>query len=659
MVQVKNIEELFDQNKDNIIIRGEKEVIPLEGYRALSMLPSGQSTWSEIKEIIRHRTDKKIFRVGQKFGESVTTEDHSFMTWQDDRLVETKPVNMLGKSMIRVEKIPPVTKVETLDLYELLKHYSYESTYKGSIKRSELKRDDDHVWFSWTVRKEPVKLRRFIGIGTPEFEALCRILGAYIAEGSSSTIETTARKGASISSSDIVWLEQLQKDYYLLFSGTTASIIRSSRGTRKLTYTNSRGKVTVQYEDHTHKLQMMNQMAAVFFKGLCGQKSKGKKLPEFIFHVEDRYKKGLLDEMIKGDGSRITNRNLPYSDEYKGSFFKYETRSLQLACGISLLLNQLNQKYSMRFRECKNTYCITTTHNNYNKNLRSRVVEEKYDGYVYDLSVEGTHSFVDSCGQVLLHNTDSLFVQSPHNDLDGTVAFGTEISERFSREISQMEFQKVLEPLFSHGKKKRYVGRSVWPDQELLVRGYETRRTDAFDLQSAVLTTVFEKILDGNTEEAVRIARENVQLAMDCKAPVESLVISRTCKSFNSYKDPDSQANVQAARKLMALGYDFIPGMKVSWIVTDSRKTPQEVEPYVSGRKFEHRPDCRYYAERIAQTAARATEVFGWGEKDLLTGSQQVTLFDTNFAGGSDPGRKRKEPEAKRPKKKLDLRDFM
>lgn len=261
--------------------------------------------------------------------------------------------------------------------------------------------------------------------------------------------------------------------------------------------------------------------------------------------------------------------------------------------------------------------------------------------------------------KVIYSDTDSLFVQSPYNDLEGTVAFGKEISERFSREISQMEFQKVLEPLFSHGKKKRYVGRSVWPDQELLVRGYETRRTDAFDLQSAVLMAVFEKILDGNPDEAVRIARENVQMVMECKVPVESLVISRTCKSFNSYKDPDSQANVQAARKLMALGYDFIPGMKVSWIVTDSRKTPQEVEPYVSGRKFEHRPDCRYYAERIAQTAARATEVFGWGEKDLLTGSQQVTLFDTNFAGGSDPGHKRKEPEAKRPKKKLDLRDFM
>ena len=78
-------------------------------------------------------------------------------------------------------------------------------------------------------------------------------------------------------------------------------------------------------------------------------------------------------------------------------------------------------------------------------------------GTFHDLSVEGTHSFVDSCGQILLHNTDSLFVQSPYDDLEGTVKFGTEISERFSKEISQMEFQKVLEPLFSHGKKKRYL----------------------------------------------------------------------------------------------------------------------------------------------------------------------------------------------------------
>lgn len=259
--------------------------------------------------------------------------------------------------------------------------------------------------------------------------------------------------------------------------------------------------------------------------------------------------------------------------------------------------------------------------------------------------------------KVIYSDTDSLFVQSPHDGLDATVAFGTEIAERFSREISTMEFEKVFEPLFSHGKKKRYVGRTVWPTQGTVVRGYEIRRTDSFDLQSQVLSEVFERILDGNPEEGVKVARETVSRVLACDVPIEELVISRTCKPFSAYKDPDSQANVQTAKKLMAMGYDFIPGMKVSWIVTDSKKTPQEVEPYVSGRPFEHQPDCRYYADRIAQTSARATEVFGWGEKDLMTGSQQATLFDAAFSSPG-PAKTKSKPE-KKAGKKLDLRDFM
>ncbi len=659
MVQIKNIEELFNENKVKILKRGEKEVIPLEGYRALSMLPSGKGTWSEIKEIIRHKTDKKIYRVGQKLGESVTTEDHSFITRQDDQLMETKPSGMLDRSMIRVEEIPSVRKVETLDMYGLLKHNSYETIYKGPVKKSELRKDDDNVWFNWAVGTNPVKLKRFIGTGTPEFEALCRILGAYIAEGSSSTIGMSTRNGASISSSDKMWLEQLQKDYQMLFSGTTARIIRSTCGSRELTYHNDHDVEAVRYEDGPHKLQMMDQMAAVVFKGLCGQKSKGKKLPDFIFHVEDKYKKILLEAMIKRDRSRTTSSKRPCSNEHKRSFFRYDTRSLQLACGVSLLLCQLNEKYALRFRGEKNIYRITRTSDHNNNMLWSKIKEEEYVGYVYDLSVEDTHSFVDSCGQILLHNTDSLFVQSPYDDLEGTVKFGTEIAGRFSKEISQMEFQKVLEPLFSHGKKKRYVGRSVWPDKELLIRGYETRRTDAFNYQSEVLMGVFERILDGRTEEAVKLARESVQRALDCKVSVEDLVISRTCKSFNSYKDPDSQANVQAAKKIIELGYDFIPGMKVSWIVIDSRKTPQEVEPYISGRKFEHRPDCKYYAERVAQTVARATEVFGWDERSLMTGSQQVTLFDTAFAQKDEPKKGRPTRTEKKTERKVSLQDFM
>ncbi len=90
-------------------------------------------------------------------------------------------------------------------------------------------------------------------------------------------------------------------------------------------------------------------------------------------------------------------------------------------------------------------------------------------------------------------------------------------------------------------------------------------------------------------------------------------------------------ANVQAAKKLIAMGYDFIPGMKISWIVTDGSSTPQKVEPYISGVPFTAKPDYRYYAGRLAQMASRITEVFGWTEKDLMLGSQQATLFGGAF----------------------------
>ncbi|MEM2943558.1 MAG: DNA polymerase domain-containing protein [Methanomassiliicoccales archaeon] len=274
---------------------------------------------------------------------------------------------------------------------------------------------------------------------------------------------------------------------------------------------------------------------------------------------------------------------------------------------------------------------------------------ETIKGIIAELENEGY--------KVIYSDTDSIFIQSPYENLEDTKRFGYEIATRFSGEGRSLEFEKIVEPLFTHGKKKRYVGRVIWPSQEILIRGYEVRRTDSFDLQSEVLMQVFEKILDGKTEDAVRVARQAVADTLAGRVAVEKLVISRSCKAFNQYKDPDSQATVQTARKLMAMGYEFVPGMKVSWIVTDSRRTPQTVEPFISGKRFNATPDWRYYAERLAQTVARATEVFGWDEQSLMLGSQQFTLFDHSF--GEEKSRKNAMQSARKTQKKLSLEDFM
>jgi DNA polymerase I len=162
-----------------------------------------------------------------------------------------------------------------------------------------------------------------------------------------------------------------------------------------------------------------------------------------------------------------------------------------------------------------------------------------------------------------------------------------------------------------------------------------------------MLMKLFNYILYENNKDALAMVRTTIGKVLRGDVPASELVISRTCKGLDAYENPERQANIQTAKKLIAMGYEFIPGMKVSWIVTDSSKTPQVVEPYISGKEFTARPDYKYYAERLSQTASRITEVFGWTEKDLMSGLQQATLFDGWFDDGDDD-----KPDLPKPKPK-------
>ena len=283
---------------------------------------------------------------------------------------------------------------------------------------------------------------------------------------------------------------------------------------------------------------------------------------------------------------------------------------------------------------------------------------ENIKGIIRQLETEGV--------RVIYADTDSVFFESPHKELEKTREFGRTVAERFSHGSVNMEFERVLETFFSHGKKKRYAAKSAWPNPgELIVRGYEIRRTDAFDLQSEAQRRVFGRILDKDTDGAVAFARDLVQrvrtgaipedFLLEEGDPLGPLVISRTVREEARYVNPDSMANVQAANKLKEMGQEVVPGMKVSWIVVDAKKAPMAVEPYVSGRPFEGAPDWDYYARRVAQTLAYVTEIYGWDEKALYTGTlqpKQSSLFREDFDSPTDTPPVRSNA-------KLTLEDFL
>jgi len=256
--------------------------------------------------------------------------------------------------------------------------------------------------------------------------------------------------------------------------------------------------------------------------------------------------------------------------------------------------------------------------------------------------------------KVIYSDTDSVFFLSPSPDLDKSVKLGQDIAERFSSGGMVLEFEKIMEPFFSHGMKKRYVGRMVWPRQELVVRGYEMRRTDSFNLQSELLSQVFEKVLDGDNQGVVTLVRNKIDDLVSGKIDPSELVISRSVKDESQYKSAGNMINVRVFKKLKELGYEVVSGMKVSWVVTDSKASPQSFEPWIEGRPFNAKPDYRYYATRLAATIARVTDSFGWDERSLLSGIQQST-----FKGSDIEEKRAKKHEPKKTDKKLSLDQFM
>ncbi len=271
---------------------------------------------------------------------------------------------------------------------------------------------------------------------------------------------------------------------------------------------------------------------------------------------------------------------------------------------------------------------------------------------ITDLETEGY--------DVVYSDTDSIFVRAPvdadapinkpeesssefeswNQARNETIRFGERLAERFTKEGAELEFETALSAFFSHGAKKRYVGRVIWPREEMLIRGYEVRRTDSFALLTRTMTEMFEMILDGEEWAAVEMTKSVIDDVKEGRANPAELVISRSCKGtlkrdgsvdFSKvYDNPDGLPYVRAAKERIRRGLQFTPGMKVGYIVTDSKASPMDVEPWLVDEIGEDPPvyDPTYYARRLAKSLGRITEAFGWSEKELLSGSRQQSIFD-------------------------------
>ena len=340
------------------------------------------------------------------------------------------------------------------------------------------------------------------------------------------------------------------------------------------------------------------------------------KSPTGVRFLDPEQRKGLLPKILEGfmkDRDAAKHKMKSAKDPNEKRYYD----GLQAA--IKILMNSVYGVFASafyRFTDPKIGAAITAFARKNIKDIITKLEQDKYS--------------------VIYSDTDSIFVETGKNDLDDAVKIGKAIATRFTKAGRVLEFEGIFNPLFSHGKKKRYVGKKVYPKDELVIRGYETQRSDAFDLQKEVLKHMFDLILSGKNDELVEYSRDVIGELKKGNIPPEKLVISKSVRAENQYKDPNRMANVIAMRKLKEWGYDVVSGMKVSYIVTDGHKVPQEVEPTIDGRPLEKEPDWDYYTERMATTIYRITEGlipdYELNYEGLMTGSQQKSLFSDSFS---------------------------
>lgn len=341
------------------------------------------STWANIKKIVRHKTDKDMYRVSYKLGETICTNDHSLVVVENNKLVEKKPLELGDTPLLKVDQID---KTQDLKEIDLLKYVAKHPLF------CRLSYNNTHFWLESKHSKRSIKVRRLLKVQSEEFKSFCRLLGAYIAEGSN---------GLGVCSSNLTWLEELKRDYKIVFKKAASIGKIGKKGS--LTFDRRRDKY-YKSNDDVYVLRFLGGMSvSSLFSTLCGSTSKDKRLPSFIFSVDREYQKILYLKMLEGDGHFSGRKEL--KNHLKG--WCYYSKSLTLISGVSFLLTQQQQRHTIHYWSESDTYSLKTVTRYGSVLNKSKVVKYNYKGYVYDLEVDNkTHTFVDACGQIVVHNTD-------------------------------------------------------------------------------------------------------------------------------------------------------------------------------------------------------------------------------------------------------------
>ena len=286
--------------------------------------------------------------------------------------------------------------------------------------------------------------------------------------------------------------------------------------------------------------------------------NKSKIIPLEIINSSEKIRKAFFNGLYDADGDKDIN-----------GYTRIDQKSQISASHIAWLASSIGYNTSLNIRNDKpNIYRVTMTKLKQRKNPYAikKIKEIEYSGFVYDLTTDN-HHFAAGIGNLIVHNTDSVFFTFNLQTLEGqpirgkkaleiTIELAQEaghLASSFLKSPHDLEYEKTFMP-FCLLSKKRYVGMLYETDPNKCKRkemGIVLKRRDnapiVKDIYGGIIDILMKK---QNIQEAIDFLCSCLTNIVEEKYSMEKLIITKSLRS--GYKNPKSVAHKVLADRISA-----------------------------------------------------------------------------------------------------------
>jgi DNA polymerase elongation subunit (family B) len=258
---------------------------------------------------------------------------------------------------------------------------------------------------------------------------------------------------------------------------------------------------------------------------------------------------------------------------------------------LALLGNHLGYKVSFNTRLDKPEITRLTFTKNKQRTIPTaikKMYEIDYSGYVYDLTTSN-HHFQAGIGQMIVHNTDSIFVKFPTKDLVESMNMAKEAANVITaagRKAHKIEYEKTFYPfiLFS---RKRYVGMMYEDDVTKCKRksmGIALKRRDNAPIVKDIYGGALDILLEQrDIRKAQVFVKDMLVQVLKNEIPLEKFIVTKQLR--DDYKNPDQIAHRVLADRMEERDPGNAPqvGDRLAYVYVENRKDAKK-----QGDKIEH-----------------------------------------------------------------------